>query len=104
MKFGVPQGSVLGPLLFLVYINDLHKALKHSITHHFADDTSLLQSNPCLKTLQNKLNYDLKQLSKWLRANKIYLNATKTEVIPFTHKINKLLIEMMLAYLFPGSL
>ena len=90
MDFGVPQGSVLGPLLFLVYINDVHKAIKFCITRHFADDTNLLIYNNSLKQLQNDLNYDLKQLCNWLKANRISLNCSKTELIIFRHP-NKLL-------------
>ena len=83
MEFGVPQGSVLGPLLFLIYINDLHKAIKFSITHHFADDTNLLVIGKTLKQIQKQINIDLKLLCKWLKANKISLNASKTELIVF---------------------
>ena len=85
MNYGVPQGSVLGPLLFLIYINDLHNAIKYSITHHFADDTNLLISNHSLKKLQKQLNLDLKFLCNWLKANKISLNASKTELLLFRH-------------------
>ena len=88
MKYGVPQGSVLGPLLFLIYINDLHNAIKFSTVHHFADDTNLLVSNSCIKKVQDQINLDLKYLCKWLKANKIALNnnASKTEVLIFRHQ------------------
>ena len=85
MDLGVPQGSVLGPLLFLIYINDLHKAIKYSKTRHFADDTNLLIKNDSLKQLKKYLNLDLKQLCKWLKANKISLNCSKSELIIFRH-------------------
>ena len=62
MWYGVPQGSVLGPLLFLIYINDLNIAIKYSVTHHFADDTNLCYANKSLKKVQKYMNYDLKSL------------------------------------------
>ena len=83
MNYGVPQGSVLGPLLFLIYINDLHKSIKYSKIHHFADDTNLLVVGKTLKSIQKQMNIDLKLLCKWLRANKISLNASKTELVIF---------------------
>ena len=83
MNYGVPQGSVLGPLLFLIYINDLNKAIKFCTTHHFADDTNLLYVGKTLKKIQKYVNLDLRFLCKWLKANKISLNASKTELIVF---------------------
>ena len=85
IEFGVPQGSVLGPLLFLLYINDLHKAIKYSKTRHFADDTNILIHNNSLKQVKKYLNLDLRQLCTWLKANKISLNRSKTELIIFRH-------------------
>ena len=85
LKYGVPQGSVLGPLLFLIYINDLNKAIKYSRVRHFADDTNLINSNTSPKKLQKQLNLDLKNLCNWLKANKISLNASKSELLIFRH-------------------
>ena len=90
IDFGVPQGSVLGPLLFLIYINDLNHAINYSKTRHFADDTNILNNNHSLKQLQKQLNFDLKQLCNWLKANKISLNCSKTELIIFRHPNKKL--------------
>ena len=56
---GVPQGSVLGSLLFL-YINDLHKSVKHSKTYHFADDTNIMQSNKVFHRNTASIDHSLK--------------------------------------------
>ena len=53
IKFGMPQGSVLGPSRFLLYINDIHVAIKHCKVNHFADDTNILIINKSLKRLTN---------------------------------------------------
>ena len=60
-----------GPLLFLIYINDLHLAIKKCTTLHFADDTNLLMKNMSLKQLRKYLNLDLRNLCYWLKANMI---------------------------------
>ena len=76
-----------GPLLFLVYINDLHDAVTHSLIHHFADDIIILYCNKSLKKINKYINNDLSQIVQWLRANRISLNANKTELIFFRPKI-----------------
>ena len=87
---GVPQRSVLGPLLFLIYINDLNTAIKHCKVHHTADDTNLLHINDSIRKLNKAVNSDLRNLTNWFNAKKISLNVSKTELILFKPKMKKL--------------
>ena len=86
VKFVVPQGSVLGPLLFLIYINDLNQALKFCKVHHFAGDTNLFHFSKSVYRLNKYVNLDLKSLTYWLNANQISLNVKKTELVIFKHQ------------------
>ena len=87
---GVPQGSILGPLLFLIYINDMNQAIKNSSVYHFADDTNLLYSEKNPKILKNAVNKDLMLLYEWLCANRLSLNVGKTEFMIFRPPRKKL--------------
>jgi hypothetical protein len=87
---GVPQESVLGPLLFILYINDLGNALTYAKLNLFADDTLLYIAAENLEEAVNKMNADLLSLSSWLNLNKLKLNIenTKYMIIKFKKNIN----------------
>ena len=85
VKCGVPQGSILGPLLFLLYINDLPNATNMKTTL-FADDSNFLTAEKCLMSLQNKVNKEICGIDLWMKSNKLSINYSKTVYMLFSNK------------------
>ena len=76
---GIPQGTILGPLLFILYINDLPNCLSNAVARMYADDTHLTFACNNIETINDVMNHDLRNVNKWLVANKLTLNSSKTE-------------------------
>jgi hypothetical protein len=93
---GVPQGSVLGPILFLVYVNDIANCVNHGKVRLFADDTNLFFSDKSVNQLQSHANEALDQLSKWFSANKLTLNTDKTCYTIFSNSKKAPLVNLLL--------
>ena len=86
IDIGVPQGSILGPILFLIYINDLPNFNKEVFTLMFADDSSLFLSGPNLDELMLKVKKAIIEVKAWIDTNKLSLNLGKTKYMIFTKR------------------
>ncbi len=80
---GVPQGSILGPLLFLIYVNDISKSSDKLLFRLFADDTNIFMSDSNVGRLQTAMNTELKKVNQWLKCNFLSLNVSKTKFLLF---------------------
>ena len=95
-NYGVPQGSTLGPHLFLIYINDLPNASNLKVTL-FADDAILICMDKNPNILQHKTNAELKKIEDWVKTNKLTINYKKTNYMIITkRKINKSLFKIQI--------
>ena len=88
VNIGVPQGSTLGPLLFLIFINDMKNCSRLLKFIQFADDTTLLFSSSDIKILNEILEREANKVILWFNANKLIINLTKTNCMMFTNKRN----------------
>ena len=99
VTYGTPQGSCLGPLLFLLFCNDLKLHLTYLSCIQFADDTTLYTSGKTIRLLECEINHDLEAISDWFKANKLTLNLDKTVCMIFplsknnTNNINIKILE-----------
>ena len=84
MSYGVPQGSILGPLLFLLFINDLPLYVNNVNTDLYADDTTLYDIQNSVEDIENNLQIALDRLNTWCKCNGMLLNASKTKIMLVT--------------------
>ena len=93
MKYGTPQGSVLGPLMYVILANDLAKCLKFCNAVTFAADTTVYASGGNLRFLYRKVNEDLKYYSEWFDSNSLTLNVEKSKYILFRPKCKEIVYQ-----------
>ena len=104
LTFGVPQGSVLGPLLFLIYINDLPQSLSETASNLYADGTCIYYQHRNIQKIENVLNKEFSSLCEWFIDNKlsIHFGEDKTKAILFTR--NKTEAKLNICFQYLGSL
>jgi hypothetical protein len=101
---GVPQGSIVGPILFLICLNDLPQSIEPDESVLYADDTTISNSDSYLKIVEEKMLISCRHTEDWLLANKLHLNKNKTVKMFFTTKILILSTIVKICLWFPYSI
>lgn len=83
LKQGVPQGSKLGPILYIIYANDMMRVLRDSNVYAYADDTAIIVSNKCSDTAMDIMQIELNKITKWCHDRGLIINASKTKLMHF---------------------
>ena len=86
--YGIPQGSILGPLLFNIYVKEFKLTHKHSSNIQFADDSALYNAGNNIKLLLNQVNKDVEELSEWCRAKQTFFKYYKIKLHDFRSKMS----------------